>query len=161
MDKIAKDIINDIVDTPFDFSLKITYTNKGILSIDFIEKCCSFFENHKFSYIRERIIRYLHGEMVNFTDIPYLINANTTFAIKVLTECKKIPYGKTITYKELSKKAGNPKAFRAVGNILGKNRLPIIIPCHRVIGSDGKLHGFTGGIHIKETLLKLEKSFIV
>ncbi len=160
MDKIEKNlIIKDIVDTPFHFSLKITYDNKGVLSIDFIEKCYSRFENHKFSYIRERIIKYLNSEKVDFSDIPYSINASTPFTMKVLTECIKIPYGKTITYKELAQNAGNPKAFRAVGNILGKNPIPIIIPCHRVIGSDGKLHGFTGGIHIKETLLNLENSF--
>jgi len=158
MDEVEKNLIFDIIDTPFHFSLKITYANEGVFSINFIEKCLSSFEKHKFNYIRERIIKYFNGEKVDFSDIPYSINVSSSFAMKVLTECTKIPYGNTITYKELAKNAGNPKAFRAVGNILGKNSLPIIIPCHRVIGSDGKLHGFTGGIHIKETLLKLEKT---
>ena len=69
---------------------------------------------------------------------------------------QKIPYGKTISYKILSEKLGDVKAIRAVGTANGKNPIAIIIPCHRVIGADGKLIGYAGGLYIKEKLLHLE-----
>lgn len=82
----------------------------------------------------------------------------TEFQKLVWKETMKIPYGYTATYKEIAERIGNPKSYRAVGNALGKNPLPIIIPCHRVIKGDGKLGGFTGGINLKKFLLKLEKN---
>jgi len=75
----------------------------------------------------------------------------------VWKELAKIPYGSTICYGELANRIGNPKASRAVGAANGKNPIPIIIPCHRVIGKDGRLTGFGGGIPVKEHLLQLEK----
>ncbi len=69
----------------------------------------------------------------------------------------KIPYGETISYGELAKRIGNPNASRAVGMANGKNPIPIIVPCHRVIGKDGSLTGFGGGVDIKKKLLELEK----
>lgn len=78
-----------------------------------------------------------------------------TFKEKVLEAVKKIPKGKTLTYKEVAKKAGSPNAYRAVGNIISKNFDPKI-PCHRVIGSDHKIHGYNRGIKNKIKLLKKE-----
>ena len=81
----------------------------------------------------------------------------TDFQQSVWNELCGIPYGETISYGELAKRVGNPKASRAVGAANGQNPIPIIIPCHRVIGSDGKLTGFGGGLPIKEKLLALEQ----
>ncbi len=79
----------------------------------------------------------------------------TEFEKSVLLMTKRIPFGKTITYGELAKKIGRDKSYRAVGNALGKNPLPVLIPCHRVLAKSG-LGGFTGGLHIKKYLLSLE-----
>ena len=81
----------------------------------------------------------------------------TDFQQSVWNELCGIPYGETISYGELAKRVGNPKASRAVGAANGQNPIPIIIPCHRVIGSDGKLTGFGGGLPIKQKLLALEQ----
>jgi len=80
----------------------------------------------------------------------------TEFQKKVWRETMKIPYGETVTYSMLARRIHRPNSQRAVGNALGANPLPIIVPCHRVIASDGSLGGYTGGIKIKEFLLGLE-----
>jgi methylated-DNA-[protein]-cysteine S-methyltransferase len=80
----------------------------------------------------------------------------TEFQKKVWTALCSIPYGQTISYKELAERIGNPKAVRAVGAANGANPIPIIVPCHRVIGSDGSLTGFGGGLPLKKRLLELE-----
>ena len=98
---------------------------------------------------------YFRGERKEF-DLK-LNPRGTDFQKKVWGLLREIPLGQTITYGELAVQAGNPKASRAVGAANGKNPLPIIIPCHRVIGSNGKLTGFAGGLEAKKALLKLEK----
>lgn len=80
----------------------------------------------------------------------------TDFQLSIWKLLQQIPYGKTLTYGEIAALSGNPHASRAVGMANGKNPLPVFIPCHRVIGSSGKLTGYTGGLDIKQTLLKLE-----
>ncbi|HEY8670582.1 MAG TPA: methylated-DNA--[protein]-cysteine S-methyltransferase, partial [Terriglobales bacterium] len=86
-----------------------------------------------------------------------LAPAGTAFQQRVWSELCKIPYGQTISYGELARRIGNPKASRAVGLANGSNPIPIVIPCHRVIGSNGKLTGYGGGLPIKEKLLALER----
>jgi len=81
------------------------------------------------------------------------------FQKKVLTTLRRVPYGQTISYGKLAEKIGSPKASRAVGQANAKNPIPIVIPCHRVIGSNGKLTGFGGGISIKQALLDLEQQY--
>ncbi len=111
--------------------------------------------------IRRTIIQlkeYFAGERKIF-DIPLYIDTGTEFQKKVWNELLNIPYGETRTYKEIAEAIGHPKAYRAVGMANNKNPIPIIIPCHRVIGSNGKLIGYGGGIHIKEKLLDLEKRY--
>ena len=98
---------------------------------------------------------YFAGELENF-DLS-LSPKGTPFQQKVWSELQKIPYGKTISYGELARRIGNPKASRAVGLANGSNPISIVIPCHRVIGSNGKLTGYGGGLPIKEKLLALEK----
>ncbi|MDR0582614.1 MAG: methylated-DNA--[protein]-cysteine S-methyltransferase [Prevotellaceae bacterium] len=80
----------------------------------------------------------------------------SNFQQRVWKELQTIPYGETISYTELSQRIGDEKAIRAVGTANAKNRIAIIIPCHRVIGADGKLVGYAGGLHRKEWLLRLE-----
>ena len=87
----------------------------------------------------------------------YDFTGYTDFEISVLEETRKIPYGKIKTYSDIAKAIGKPKAARAVGNALGKNRTPILIPCHRVIKSDGSLGGFSMGLEWKKKLLEQER----
>jgi methylated-DNA-[protein]-cysteine S-methyltransferase len=80
----------------------------------------------------------------------------TDFQLAVLAALQEIPYGETRSYRDIAERLGNPKAVRAVGTANGRNPIPIIIPCHRVIGSDGSLTGFGGGLDTKKYLLQLE-----
>jgi len=104
--------------------------------------------------IFDQLREYFAGTRKVF-DIPLDIDG-TDFQKTVWNELLKIPYGKTISYKTLSEKLGDVKAIRAVGKANGQNPIAIIIPCHRVIGSDGSLTGYAGGLAIKEKLLHLE-----
>lgn len=111
--------------------------------------------------LQEQIIAYFDGDCVNFgPDIPVVLNSFHGFSYKVLTACRTIEFGRTTTYAGLAKKLKRPAASRAVGNALARNPLPLIIPCHRVVRSDGKLGGFTapGGLNLKKRLLLHEKS---
>jgi len=98
--------------------------------------------------------QYFAGKRVDF-DLP-LAPEGTEFQRTVWLRLQEIPYGETISYGELAKRVGNPKASRAVGAANGSNPIPIVIPCHRVIGSNGQLTGFGGGLPTKERLLALE-----
>lgn len=106
-----------------------------------------------------QLTRYFNGKLVKFTCPIDLIG--TPFQIKVWKELARITYGSTITYKCLAKRVGVPKAAQAVGRAIATNPLPIIIPCHRVIGSDGSLVGYSCGIKTKEFLLRLEGAIII
>ena len=97
---------------------------------------------------------YFAGELKSFS--LDLAPEGTPFQLEVWRELEKIPHGETISYGELARRIGRPTASRAVGAANGANSLPIVIPCHRVIGSTGKLTGFGGGLWIKEALLSLE-----
>lgn len=97
---------------------------------------------------------YFKGEVKDF-DLP-LSPSGTDFQRKVWEQLRRIPYGTTISYGELAKRIGNPDASRAVGLANGKNPIAVIIPCHRVIGANGSLVGFGGGLDRKKTLLELE-----
>jgi methylated-DNA-[protein]-cysteine S-methyltransferase len=100
--------------------------------------------------------QYFAGRRAEF-DLP-LAPQGTPFQLAVWRELQKIPYGQTISYGELARRIGNPKASRAVGSANGANQIPIVIPCHRVIAAGGKLGGFGGGLPVKEALLALENS---
>lgn len=105
--------------------------------------------------IKANLDEYFSGKIKSF-DLPYIVEG-TDFEKQVWEKTKEIPYGKTASYGDIAKAIGNPEAFQAVGNALSKNKLPILIPCHRVIGGDGELHGFAGGVEIKKWLLDFEK----
>jgi methylated-DNA-[protein]-cysteine S-methyltransferase len=98
---------------------------------------------------------YFAGELEAF-DLK-LAPQGTPFQLSVWNRLCEIPYGETISYGELARRVGNPNASRAVGLANGSNPIPIVIPCHRVIGSNGKLTGYGGGLPIKEKLLALER----
>lgn len=108
-------------------------------------------ENYNY---HEEVIKYLEGKLKEF-NMPIAFKG-TPFQESVWKELLNIPYGETRTYKELAEKVGCPKGPRAVGGALNKNPIAIIVPCHRVVGSDGNLVGFAGGIELKDKLLKLE-----
>jgi len=99
---------------------------------------------------------YFLGERVDFSGIPISFITGTDKEKMVWKELSEIPYGKTVTYSFIAEKIGLPNAPRFVGNAVGKNPVPIIIPCHRVIRKDGTLGGFSAGLHIKKYLLDLE-----
>ncbi len=107
-----------------------------------------------FGEVVRQLRAYFSGELREF-DLQ-LAPEGTEFQLRVWRALRKIPYGETISYGELAKRVGNAKASRAVGLANGCNPIPIIVPCHRVIGSDGSLTGFGGGLRNKEKLLELE-----
>lgn len=98
---------------------------------------------------------YFDGKRRDF-DLPLDWSGMGEYQAEVLRACYAIPYGEVRTYGGLARQTGRPKAARAVGNIMATNPIPIVIPCHRVIGSDGSLHGYGGGLDIKARLLKME-----
>ena len=100
---------------------------------------------------------YFYGKLKTFS-IDLCLNVRP-FQKKVLTALRRVPYGETISYGKLAEKIGKPKARRAVGQANAKNPIPIVIPRHRVIGSNGKLTGFGGGLSIKQALLDLEQQY--
>jgi methylated-DNA-[protein]-cysteine S-methyltransferase len=113
---------------------------------------------HALASVVEQLEAYLDGRLEEF-DLP-LAPEGTDFQLQVWQELQNIPYGTTISYGELAGRIGNPKAVRAVGTANGSNPLPIVIPCHRVIGADGSLTGYGGGLEIKEALLSLEGALL-
>lgn len=107
-----------------------------------------------FADARRQLLEYFAGTRRSFE--LRLAPTGTGFQLAVLKELQAIPYGTTTTYAEIARRIGRPKAVRAVGAANGRNPLPVIIPCHRVIGSGGQLTGFGGGLPTKEALLRLE-----
>ena len=93
-------------------------------------------------------------------DLPVDLRGQAAFAVAVLGELTKVPYGQTQTYGELATRAGNPKAARAVGMVMNRNPLPIVLPCHRIVGASGSLVGYGGGLERKERLLRLEGAIL-
>jgi methylated-DNA-[protein]-cysteine S-methyltransferase len=111
-----------------------------------------------FAEVMRQLRAYFDGKLKEF-DLPLTLEG-TEFQRRVWTNLLAIPYGETISYAELAERIGNLKAVRAVGLANGSNPIPIIIPCHRVIGSDGSLTGFGGGLATKKQLLALESKQI-
>ena len=169
--------------TPLNISIKYTIfsnpigltglvaTSEGLLQIINNIKQESSFENYlslltnkeiakqpsDFKDLVEQFSMYFKGTLQKF-NFPLDLSLGTTFQKKVWKELLAIPYGKTRSYKWLASTIKKPKASRAVGNANGKNPLPIIIPCHRVIRENGDLGGYTGGISIKRFLIDLERT---
>ena len=122
------------------------------------------FEKALFKELQKQIIAFFEGACVNFNrDIPIIFDGLSEFTISVLTACRDIRFGRTISYSGLAKSISRPIAGRAVGNALAKNPLPLIIPCHRVVRSNGKIGGFStiGGTNLKAKLLELEQQVLM
>ena len=136
--------------------VKITGTKEGISALDFVEEESTQSPEIPSSLERcvEQIDAYFRRKRRDFS--LDLRPEGTDFQQRVWRQLLKIPFGKTVTYRDVASLIGNINAVRAVGNANGKNRISIIIPCHRVIGSDGKLTGYGGGLWRKEWLLRHE-----
>lgn len=108
--------------------------------------------------LANRLLGYASGRPVTFDDLPLDWERLTPFQACVYRVCQTVPFGQTVTYGELARMVGNPRAARAVGAALGRNPFPILVPCHRVVGRGGRLTGFTapGGTALKAALLKFE-----
>ena len=109
-----------------------------------------------FHLFKDQILEYLSGTRKNFDHLDLLDLGGTDFQKSVWKALLEIPYGQTSSYKQIANLIGNPKAVRAVGTACGNNPFLIIIPCHRIVKSDGSLGGFAYGSEIKKNLLKLE-----
>jgi len=149
-------------------SLWLAATNQGLARVEFerardwqqfrnsltgfriLEK-----ENAILEQARDQFRSYFNGNNISFT-IRLDVLGGTPFQQMVWKEVKGIPYGFTATYKQIARRIGKAKAVRAVGAANGANPLPIVIPCHRVVSSNGKLGGYGGGLEIKDALLRLE-----
>jgi methylated-DNA-[protein]-cysteine S-methyltransferase len=107
-----------------------------------------------FTAARQQLTEYFAGERRTFDLLLKL--SGTEFQMSVLQALQEIPYGETTSYADIAERVGRPKAVRAVGAANGRNPIPIIVPCHRVIGSHGDLTGFGGGLDTNEALLRLE-----
>lgn len=103
---------------------------------------------------RRELREYAEGRRTTFT-FP-LDHHNTPFSLQVLEEVGRVPYGKTASYGAIARRVGRPRSARAVGRAMATNPLPLVIPCHRIVGSGGSLTGFGGGLALKKELLRLE-----
>jgi len=140
------------------------WKEEGILTLSFIEgnyskMLSAFIEDdicmkRSDSAVKEQLIEYFEGVRKDF-DLKLIMNG-TDYQRKVWKELLRVPYGKTISYGELAGRVGNPRGARSVGMAVHFNPICIIIPCHRVIMSNGEIGGFAGGVHIKKWLLEHE-----
>ncbi len=152
--------------------LEIATTEKGLCYINFVEDKKSNakqYDETKDNFLSEESIRvynevinqldeYFNGERKEF-DIDLVLDG-TEFQSRVWNELNNIPYGEIRSYKDIAEAIDSPKGYRAVGNANNKNKIPIIIPCHRVVGSNGKLVGYAGGMWRKEWLLNHENNIV-
>lgn len=147
-----------IINTPLG-NTKIEGDNDGISSVTVLSDDIKVSQTipEELQDCATQLEEYFNGEREQFS--LKLNPEGTDFQKKVWSELVKIPYGKTISYLELSKKLGDAKAIRAVANANGKNPIWIIIPCHRVIGTDGSLTGYAGGLHRKKWLIEHESPY--
>ncbi len=149
---------------------KITYTllcsDKGLYflggeneGIEYLKKyfyyCNIIYDKNKLEKYKKQLENYFIGREYNF-NFPLDLNG-TKFQKIVWNELLKIPYGQTTTYKNIAIAINKPTSIRAVANAIGKNSISIVIPCHRVLGSDGRLRGYRGGLEMKKRLLNMEQ----
>lgn len=138
-------------------SLYLVATETHLINIQFTQPQKALLQTTELlSMATIQLDEYFQGKRTVFS-LPFKLTG-TPFQLAVWKELQNIPYGQTTSYKEIAQKINKPKAYRAVGMANNKNPLPIIIPCHRVIGSNGKLIGYAGGLKLKNYLLELEKS---
>lgn len=146
--------MNSIIKTPIG-NIEITEDNGKIISIKKTEKNIISTDNKILLQAEKELKEYFDGKRKKFT-LPLDLRG-TDFQLRVWNVLRKIPYGETRSYKEVALAAGNEKASRAVGMANNKNPILIVVPCHRVIGSNGAMTGFACGLDVKKKLLELEK----
>lgn len=138
--------------------LTLVADDKGLHEIRFGADDCATIPrtNPVLEKTRQQLQEYFSGQRQDF-DLP-LKPQGTEFQQQVWKALQKVGYGVIASYQEIASRIGKPKAVRAVGAANGRNPIPIVIPCHRIIGSNGKLTGYAGGLDIKEKLLRLENA---
>ena len=161
------DIGYDIVESPIG-ELLVAASDRGVASIWFDPDPADDLDRlariggprvlrspRSVDHARRELDEYFAGKRRSF-DLQLDLRAMPPFTLEVLDELARVPYGETTTYGALAQRVGHPRAARAVGTVMNRNRIPIVLPCHRVVGATGSLTGYAGGLDRKETLLELE-----
>ena len=161
------DIGFDLVESPIG-ELLVAASDRGVASIWFDPDPAEDLERlariggprvlrspRSVDHARRELDEYFAGKRRRF-DLELDLRALPAFTLEVLDELARVPYGETTTYGALAQRVGHPRAARAVGTVMNRNRIPIVLPCHRVVGATGNLTGYAGGLDRKETLLELE-----
>jgi methylated-DNA-[protein]-cysteine S-methyltransferase len=161
------DVRYDIVDSPVG-ELFVAATDRGLARISYRLEGMDDVLARTFGprvlrapldNVRRELDEYFEGRRRNF-DLPLDLRVAPFYA-DVLAELARVPYGQTDTYGALAAKVGRPKAARAVGTVMNRNPIPIVLPCHRIVGANGSLTGYAGGLDIKRHLLELEGAMLV
>lgn len=165
------DVAYDLVDTPIG-TLLIAATERGLCRIAYdaepereLDLLAGSFgvrvlrSASPIDPARRQLDEYFEGKRQRF-DLAVDLALQADFNLRVLRELARVPYGEVVTYGELAARAARPRAARAVGTVMNRNPLPIVLPCHRVIGANGKLVGYGGGLDRKEALLRLEGALL-
>ena len=165
------DVAYDFVDTPIG-TLLVAATPRGLCRISYdtdperqVDLLARTFgvrilrSPKPIDRARRELDEYFEGRRREF-DLDVDVALLADFNRRVLRELARVPYGEVVTYGELAARAARPRAARAVGTVMNRNPLPIVLPCHRVIGANGKLVGYGGGLHRKEALLRLEGALL-
>jgi methylated-DNA-[protein]-cysteine S-methyltransferase len=161
------DVGFDVVDSPIG-DLFVAASDRGLATISFDPDPESKLEqlariggprvlrsSRSIDLARRELDEYFLGRRRSF-DLAVDLRALPPFTVSVLEQLARVPYGETTTYGELARRVGHPGGARAVGTVMNRNRIPIVLPCHRVVGSTGDLTGYAGGLDVKQTLLELE-----
>ena len=161
----------DVVDSPVG-PLLVAATDRGLLRISFdadpeqelariarIAGARVLRSPRAVEPVRRELDEYFEQRREAF-DLTVDLRGSTPFSVQVLEELARVPYGQTATYGELAAKVGRPRAARAIGMIMNHNPIPIVLPCHRVVGAGGSLVGYAGGLERKEMLLRLEGALL-
>lgn len=161
------DVGYDVIDSPIG-PLLVAATEDGLVRISFDAEPQHHLEQlarvagprvlrapRAVSEAHRELDDYFEGRRQAF-ELTLDLRGATEFTATVLDELARVPYGETATYAELARRTGRPKAARAVGMVMNRNPIPIVLPCHRIVGSSGSLVGYAGGLDVKEYLLRLE-----
>jgi methylated-DNA-[protein]-cysteine S-methyltransferase len=161
------DVRYDIVDSPIG-GLFVAATERGLCRISFSPDGMEETLAHTFGPrvlrsplddVRRELDEYFEGNRREF-DLPLDLRV-APFHADVLAELARVPYGRTETYGALAAKVGRPNAARAVGTVMNRNPIPIVLPCHRILGANGSLTGYAGGLDVKLRLLQLEGAMLL
>ena len=156
------DVRYDVVDSPVG-ALHVAQTERGLCRISYFDEGWEEALARQFGVrvlrsplddVRRELDEYFEGRRRAF-DLPIDLRV-APFHADVLRELARVPYGQTDTYGSLARKAGRPGAARAVGTVMNRNPIPIVLPCHRIVGANGSLTGYAGGLDVKRRLLRLE-----